>query len=92
MIPSVEVTLDGLDGLDNTVQLLIPGEDDEGAVDAGRAGVGLEAAGDEDLVVVLTDFPVLQKAKLSAGLAWETDGRKDEIASSRLTIWCRTRT
>lgn len=61
VIPAVEVALDGLDGLDDTVQLLVSGEDDEGAIDAGLAGVGLEAAGDEDLVVFFADSPVEQK-------------------------------
>lgn len=58
VVPAVEVALDGLDGLDDTVQLLVSREDDEGAIGAGLAGVGLKAAGDEDLVVFFADFPV----------------------------------
>ena len=59
VVPAVEVALNGLDGLDDAVQLLVSREDDEGAIDAGLAGVGLEAAGDEDLVVLFADSPVL---------------------------------
>ena len=35
VIPAVEVALDRLDGLDNTIQLLIPREDDKGGVGPG---------------------------------------------------------
>ena len=58
VVPAIEVALDGLDGLDNTIQLLVPGQDDKGAVGPGLGGVGFQAALDEDLVVLLTDFPV----------------------------------
>lgn len=57
VIPPVEVTLDRLDRLDDTVQLLISGQYDKGAVGSGLGGVGLEAAFDENLVVFLADFP-----------------------------------
>ena len=60
VIPAVEVALDGLDGLDDTVQLLVSGENDKGAIDAGLAGVGLEAASDEDLVVLFADSSVVK--------------------------------
>lgn len=56
VVPSVEVTLDGLDGLDDTIQLFVSGENDEGAVGSGLRGVGLEAAFHKDLVVFLTNF------------------------------------
>lgn len=56
VVPPVEVALDRLDGLDHAVQLLVPGEHDEGRIGAGLAGVRLEAARDEHLVVLLADF------------------------------------
>ena len=71
VVPSVEVALDGLDGLDHTVQLLVSGEDDEGAVDTGLARIGFEAALDKDLVVLFADLsvhrPTLAKRKRGGG-------------------------
>ena len=58
--PSVEVSLDRLEGLQHTFEFLVTGEDDESGV--GARLVGLEGrvltACDEDLVVLFTDFPV----------------------------------
>jgi hypothetical protein len=56
VVPPVEVALDRLHGLDDALQLLVSREHDERSVGAGLARVGLEAACDEDLVVLLTDF------------------------------------
>ena len=58
MIPAVEMALDGLDGLDDTFQLLVSREDDEGSIGSGPAGVGFQAARDEYFVVVFADFSV----------------------------------
>lgn len=58
VVPAIEVALDGLDGLDDTVQLLVPGQDDESSVGPGLGRVGFQAALDEDLVVFLADFSV----------------------------------
>jgi hypothetical protein len=58
VVPAVEVALDGLDGLDDTFQLLVSGQDDEGTVGAGLGGVGFETAFDKDLVILLADFPM----------------------------------
>lgn len=66
MVPAVEVALDRLDGLDDTVQLLVPGQDDEGTVGPGLGRVGFQAALDEDLVVFLTDFPVGAEGQVSS--------------------------
>jgi len=57
VVPAVEVALDRLDGLDDAVQLRVTREDDECGIGARLARVGLEAAGDEDLVVFFADFP-----------------------------------
>jgi hypothetical protein len=40
VVPAVEVALDGLDGLNDTIQLLVPGQDDEGTVGPGLGRVG----------------------------------------------------
>lgn len=60
MKPSVEVAFDGLDGLDDTVKLLVPGEDDESAIGTGLVdfGLGVETTVDKDLIMFLADFPV----------------------------------
>ncbi len=58
--PPVEVTLNGLDGLNDTVELLIPGEDDESTVGARLVDffLGVETTGDENFIVFFADFPV----------------------------------
>lgn len=56
VIPPVEVTLHGLHGLENTIQLLVSCEDNKCGIGSGLAGIGLEAAGNEDLVVLFADF------------------------------------
>lgn len=58
VIPSVEMSLHGLDGLDNTIDLLVSREDDKGSIGAGLAGIGLKTTGHEDLVVLLTNLSV----------------------------------
>lgn len=57
VVPPVEVALDGLDGLDHSVNLLVAGQDDKGGIGSRRRGIGLEAARDKDLVVLFADFP-----------------------------------
>lgn len=59
MIPAVEVALDRLHRLDHAVEFLVPREDDEGGVRTRLAGVGLQAARDEDLVMLFADFPAV---------------------------------
>lgn len=71
VVPAVEVTLDRLDGLDDAVELFIPGENDKGGIGSRLAGVGLEASGDEDLVVLLAYFAV---AKATLATSLETRG------------------
>lgn len=66
VVPPVEVALDGLDGLDHPVQLLVASQDDKSGVGAWLAGVGLEAALDEDLVVLFADFSAKRKQGFSA--------------------------
>lgn len=58
VVPAIEVALDGLERLDNAIQFLVPGQDDEDAVGARLGSVGLETALDEDLVILLADFSV----------------------------------
>jgi hypothetical protein len=78
VIPPVEVTLDGLDGLDDTIQLLVSREDDEYTIGSGLAGVRLETSGHEDLVVLIADFP----AKLCQIPA--RNGAPEEVGHERL--------
>ena len=58
VVPAVEVTLDRLHRLDNTIQLLVSCEDDKGGVGAGLAGVRFETSRHKHLVVLFADFPV----------------------------------
>lgn len=56
VIPAVEVAFHGFDGLDDTIDFLVPGENDKGGIGPGLACVRLEATGDEDFVMLLADF------------------------------------
>lgn len=59
--PTVEVSLHGLDGLQDTLELFIPGKDDECGVGTrlrGRLFLRVETTSHEDFVVLLADFPV----------------------------------
>lgn len=58
VVPAVEVALYGADGLEDTLELLVSGENDKGGVGSGLFVVGLLAAGKEDLVVLFADFSV----------------------------------
>ena len=57
MIPSVEVALNGLDGLEDTVKLLVSGQHNESCVCLWFRAIWDCAAGHEDLIVLLADFP-----------------------------------
>jgi hypothetical protein len=57
VVPSVEVTLDRLDGLDHTVQFLVSCQDDKRTIDAGLARVWLETTRDKDLVMLFANLP-----------------------------------
>lgn len=57
MVPSVEVTLNGLNGLEDTVELLVSGQHNEGCVCLWFRAIWDCAAGHEDLIVLLADFP-----------------------------------
>lgn len=57
--PAVEVSFNGLERLNNSVQFLVSGKDDEGGICA--RGVGFldgETAGSEDFVIFFAYFPV----------------------------------
>lgn len=56
MIPAIEVPLDGLDGLNDTVQFLVSSEDDERCVGSRLFGVGHETSRREDFVMLLTNL------------------------------------
>jgi hypothetical protein len=61
VIPAVEMTLDGLERLDHTIQFLVSGENDERGVGTGflvNIGADGHAASSEDLVMLLADFTV----------------------------------
>jgi len=49
VVPPVKVALDGFDGLDDTFELLVAGQDDKGGVGTGLGCVGHEAAGHKTL-------------------------------------------
>ncbi len=57
VVPPIEVALNRLEGLQNTVQLLVSGQDDKGGIGAGLRVVGFLAACQEDLVVLFAYFP-----------------------------------
>lgn len=56
--PPVKVPFNGLHRLDDTIQLLIPGQDDEGSIGAGTIRFDWKAACSEYLVVLFTYPPV----------------------------------
>lgn len=56
--PPVEMPFKGLDGLYDTIKLLIPREDYDCGVRAGTIRLGFETAYCKGLVILLTDFPV----------------------------------
>lgn len=61
VIPAVEMTLNGLQRLNHTIQLLISRENDKSGVGAGfliDVGANGHAASGEDLVMLLADFAV----------------------------------
>lgn len=57
MIPAVEVALDRLDGLDDSIKLLVSRQNNKSTIRTRLGGVGLETAFDEDFVVLFADFP-----------------------------------
>lgn len=56
MVPAVEVALDRLNGLDDTIKLLVSCQNNKGTVGTGLAGVGLETTFDKDFIVLFADF------------------------------------
>ena len=58
MVEAVEMSLDRLDGLDNTLQLFISGKNNKGRVRSPPACIDLEAPGGKHLIVFFTDFSV----------------------------------
>lgn len=61
VIPAVEVSLNRLHGFNNTIQLLVPREDDEGSVCPRAVCFDGKTTGSENLVMLLTDLPVSWK-------------------------------
>lgn len=59
VVPPVEVSLDRLDGLQHTIQLLVSRQYHKSSIGSRFAGVGLGTALDEHLVVLFADFPFL---------------------------------
>ena len=57
---AIEVALDGFHRIENSWELLVSGQDDEGCVCPGARGVDFEASRGEDLVMFLADFPVVK--------------------------------
>lgn len=53
--PPVEMTLNGLDGLDDAVKLLISGKDNKSGVCSGAGGVDVHTPGGKDFVMFLAD-------------------------------------
>lgn len=56
--PSIEVALNRLDRLYDTIQLLIPGKNDKGSVRSGARGVDIQASGGKDFVMFFANTPV----------------------------------
>lgn len=65
VVPSVEMPLDGFDRLNNSINLLVAGQDDKGSVGSWGRGIGLEAAGHEYFVVFFADFTIHTQATLA---------------------------
>lgn len=61
VVPAVEVSLDRFHGFNNTIQLLVPREDDEGGICPRAVCFDGETTGGENLVMLLTDLPVSWK-------------------------------
>lgn len=58
--PAVEMPFDGLDGLNDAIQLLVSGQDDKRCVGLGAVLVrprGFYASRDEYSVILVADFP-----------------------------------
>lgn len=56
VVPAVKVALDGANGLQDALELLVSGQDDKGGIGPGLGGVGGLAACEEDFVVFFADF------------------------------------
>jgi hypothetical protein len=81
--PPVEMTLNRLDGLDDTVELLISGEDNKGGVCSGTGVVDVHTSGGKNFVVVLTNPSVWGKSQQGLGLK----ARKNKPDGRRCTGW-----
>ena len=85
VVPPVEVALDGLDGLDDTVQLLVPGENDKGAIRSRFRRVGFQAPRHEHLVMLLADFSAKGGNKaVSKGSIGKNRGLEGESAANQI--------
>lgn len=62
VVPAVEVALDGANGLQDALELLVSGQDDKGGIGPGLGGVGGLAACEEDFVVFFADFSAMALA------------------------------
>lgn len=56
MVPTVEMALDRLDGLDDSIKLLVPRQNNKSTIGTRFGGVGLETAFDEDFIVLFANF------------------------------------
>lgn len=98
--PTVEVALDRLEGLDDTVQFLVSRENDEGSVSLGSLrplGVNGHAASSKDLVILFADFPISRNLRSARGSLYpmietQVEGRKGKRtewkAECRLELGC----
>lgn len=66
MVPPIEVAFHRFEGLQNTIEFFVSGQDHKGSVGTGLAGVRLQAASDEHLVVLLGNFPTARQFSLAA--------------------------
>lgn len=85
VVPAVEVALEGANGLDDTIELLVSGENDKGSVGAGLLVVGHLAAGEEDLVVLFANLADggrgsswRENVAVGAGMANKEDEDEDD--------------
>lgn len=59
--PPVEMTFNGLDGLNHTVDLLISGKDNKCGICSGAGGIDVHTSGGKDFVVFLAN-PSIEKS------------------------------
>lgn len=63
MPPAVEMPFNGSEGIDNSIEFLISGQNDKGRVGSRPGGVDGSTPDVKDLVISLADFPTAKSAQ-----------------------------